>query len=56
MKNESRIRVLSNLVFRKIIKLLTNKNNRNILQNVFSLEQLIEKLRLEGLKQQSFSK
>ena len=40
----------------EIIKLFTNKNNRNILQNVFSLEQLNEKLRLEDLKQKSLSK
>jgi len=40
----------------EIIKLFTNKNNRNILQNVFSLEQLNEKLRIEDLKQKSFSK
>lgn len=40
----------------EIIKLFANKNNRNILQNVFSLEQLNEKLRLEDLKQKSLSK
>ena len=38
------------------IKLFTNTNNRNIFQNVFSLEQLNEKLRLEDLKQKSLSK
>ena len=35
---------------KKIIDLFTNTNNRTMLQNVFSSEQLINKLRFEKIK------
>ena len=41
---------------REMINLITNTNNRNILQNVFSMEQLIKKIKLNLHKQKSLSK
>lgn len=40
----------------QIIKLFTNTNHRNILQNVFSSEQLIKKFKRAQPKQKSLSK
>ena len=41
---------------KKIIDLFTNTNNRTMLQNVFSSEQLINKLRFEKIKQKIINK